>query len=207
MGSMVSNLLSAFTKKSPKKVLMLGLDNAGKTTILYLLHFKAIEGSDTTTVPTVGFNIETIKIGNVGIIVWDIGGQHKIRSLWEFYTDGLSGMVYVIDIQDSERWETAVQELTRMLSNSGRPTRYPVLIIANKIDKIPEAEIEEVKQNLYNKINPTVLFAGRPWMIITCSATTAKDVNMITEGFVWLANNLVESQAPMGKIEEGSRGI
>ncbi|KAH9386891.1 ADP-ribosylation factor 1/2 [Nematocida major] len=193
MGSVVSNILSAFTKKTPKKVLMLGLDNAGKTTILYLLHLKVVEGSDPTTVPTVGFNVETIKIGSVGITVWDIGGQHKIRSLWEFYTDGLSGMVYVIDIQDSDRWGSAVSELERMLSNGGKPSRYPVLVIANKIDKIPDSEVDEVNKNLYDKLNPKVLFAGRPWMIITCSAIT-KDINIITDGFLWLADNLLENQ-------------
>lgn len=193
MGSMVSNLLSAFTKKTPKKVLMLGLDNAGKTTILYLLHLKVTEGYDPTTVPTIGFNVETIKIGSVGITVWDIGGQHKIRSVWDFYTDGLSGMVYVIDIQDSNRWGCAVSELERMLSNGGRSSKYPVLVIANKIDKIPDSEVDEVNKNLYDKLNPKVLFAGRPWMIITCSAIT-KDINTITDGFLWLADNLLESQ-------------
>lgn len=203
MGSMVSNLLSAFTKKTPKKVLMLGLDNAGKTTILYLLHLRVVEGSSPSTVPTVGFNVETIKIGNVGITVWDIGGQHKIRSLWEFYIEGLSGMVYVIDIQDSERWGSAVSELERMLSNGGRPSRYPVLVIANKIDKIPESDIEEVNKKLYEKLDPKTLFAGRPWMIITCSAID-KDIDTITNGFLWLADNLLENQE---RVVERGRGL
>ncbi|EIJ88196.1 hypothetical protein NEPAR06_0389 [Nematocida parisii] len=198
MGSVVSNFLSAFVKKTPKKVLMLGLDNAGKTTILYLLHLKMVEGADPTTVPTVGFNVETIKIGSVNITVWDIGGQHKIRLLWEFYTDGLSGMVYVIDIQDSARWDSAVSELERMLSNGGKPSKYPVLVIANKIDKIPESEIDEVNKNLYDKLNPKILFAGRPWRIVTCCAQISH-INTITEGFIWLADNLLEGQETSSK--------
>lgn len=63
---------------------MLGLDAAGKTTILYKLKL----GQDVTTIPTVGFNVETVTYKNVKFNVWDVGGQDKIRPLWRHYFSG-----------------------------------------------------------------------------------------------------------------------
>ena len=66
------------------RLLMLGLDAAGKTTILYKLKL----GQDVTTIPTVGFNVETVTYKNVKFNVWDVGGQDKIRPLWRHYFSG-----------------------------------------------------------------------------------------------------------------------
>ena len=66
------------------RLLMLGLDAAGKTTILYKLKL----GQDVTTIPTVGFNVETVTYKNVKFNVWDVGGQDKIRPLWRHYYSG-----------------------------------------------------------------------------------------------------------------------
>jgi len=66
------------------RLLMLGLDAAGKTTILYKLKLN----QDVTTIPTVGFNVETVTYKNVKFNVWDVGGQDKIRPLWRHYFSG-----------------------------------------------------------------------------------------------------------------------
>lgn len=66
------------------RILMLGLDNAGKTTIL----FKLKMGEYVTTIPTVGFNVETVTYKNVKFNVWDVGGQDKLRPLWRHYYTG-----------------------------------------------------------------------------------------------------------------------
>lgn len=174
---------------------MVGLDNAGKTTILYTFQAKGLISSsfNETTIPTVGFNVENIKVGNVTITVWDIGGQRKIRTLWNFYADHLSGLIYVIDIEDRNRWPNAVEELTRILekdtTQSGR--KYPVLILANKIDKIPESKITEVQESLMKVINPKELFADRLWRVFRCTAKSGR-LEDISEGFTWLASNLIE---------------
>lgn len=195
MGSVISNLLTAFTKKTPKKVLMIGLDNAGKTTILYSFQAKGLTNTIAqTTIPTVGFNIETIKVGNVTITVWDIGGQKKIRTLWGFYADDLSGLVYVIDIVDKGRWENAADELKKILDKDmdSSGSRYPVLILANKIDMVPDSEMEEVQEALMKILDPQRLFAGRPWRISRCSAKRG-NLEDISEAFTWLAKHLTES--------------
>jgi small GTP-binding protein len=74
---------------------MLGLDAAGKTTILYKLKLN----QSVTTIPTVGFNVETVTYKNVKFNVWDVGGQDKIRPLWRHYYTGTQGLVFVIDSQ------------------------------------------------------------------------------------------------------------
>jgi len=193
MGSVLSNLLTIFKRSPPMKVLMVGLDNAGKTTILYNFQEIGTKQDPQTTIPTVGFNVENIKIGNVTINVWDIGGQKKLRTLWPFYADGLAGLVYVIDIEDRDRWDIAVEELTKILEKdmSTSSKRYPVLILANKVDKIPDSKIAEVKSKLMGQINQDKLFLGRMWRMECCSAKS-KDPSSIMDGFTWLADNLIE---------------
>ncbi|KAI5192178.1 hypothetical protein NECID01_1833 [Nematocida sp. AWRm77] len=200
MGGAISNLLVLFNRPTPKKVLMVGLDNAGKTTVLYTFQSKCHASITETAIPTVGFNVENIKIGNVTITVWDIGGQKKIRTLWGFYADGLSGLVYVIDIEDKERWKHAVEELKKILdkgTDGACSRKYPVLILANKMDKIPESEINEMQESLIRNLSPNQLFSGRPWRMVLCSAKNGR-LEDITEGFSWLASHLTE-------YSEGSR--
>jgi len=193
MGNFVSNLLAVFNRTTSKKVLMVGLDNAGKTTILYKFKEKGLASETSTTIPTVGFNVENIKIGNVTITMWDIGGQKKIRTLWAFYAEGLAGLVYVIDIEDSTRWENAVDELKKILNkdieSSGK--RYPVLVLANKIDIIERITKEEAQRDLVKALEPNKLFAGRPWRIALCSAKMG-GLSDIAEPFMWLAKHLIE---------------
>uniref|UniRef100_A0A4W5KFL9 Uncharacterized protein n=1 Tax=Hucho hucho TaxID=62062 RepID=A0A4W5KFL9_9TELE len=81
MGVMVSQLFSRFFEKKQMRILMVGLDAAGKTTVLYKLKL----GEVVTTIPTIGFNVETVEYKNISFTVWDVGGQHVIRPLWKHY--------------------------------------------------------------------------------------------------------------------------
>ena len=89
------------------RVLLLGLDSAGKTTILYALK----TGQNIQTVPTIGFNIETINYKNLELNVWDVGGQDKLRDLWRHYYPGTNGVIFVVDSADNTRLNTAKEEL------------------------------------------------------------------------------------------------
>jgi hypothetical protein len=84
MGGQLSKMMSKIFGSKEMRLLMLGLDAAGKTTILYKLKL----GQDVTTIPTVGFNVETVTYKNVKFNVWDVGGQDKIRPLWRHYFSG-----------------------------------------------------------------------------------------------------------------------
>merc|ERR1712066_526996 len=103
-----------------QRILMVGLDAAGKTTILYKLKLSEV----VTTIPTIGFNVETVEYKNVLFTVWDVGGQDKIRPLWKHYYQNINGIIFVIDSSDRRRINknsrnkySAKEELHHMLSN------------------------------------------------------------------------------------------
>merc|ERR1712013_60388 len=97
-------------KSSPDRelrILLLGLDNAGKTTIL-----KTLASEDISTItPTQGFNIKSVQTEGFKLNVWDIGGQRKIRPYWRNHFDNTDILIYVIDSADTKRFEETEQEL------------------------------------------------------------------------------------------------
>merc|ERR1712216_960569 len=98
--------------KRAMKMVMVGLDNAGKTTVLYKLKL----GEVVTTIPTIGFNVETVEYKNISFTVWDVGGQTKIRPLWRHYSQNTQGLIFVVDSNDRDRIGEARDELHRMLN-------------------------------------------------------------------------------------------
>ncbi|CAG0907695.1 unnamed protein product [Darwinula stevensoni] len=149
-------------------IVMLGLDSAGKTTALYRLKFDQYMN----TVPTIGFNCEKIK-GTTGkakgtsFIVWDVGGQEKLRPLWKSYTRCTDGIVFVLDSVDTERMEEARLELQRT-AKSPENIGVPILVLANKQD-LPGARdkneieklmgLQELQQHLYH-VQPACAIIG-----------------------------------------------
>jgi len=89
MGLQISKLMERLFGKQEMRILMVGLDAAGKTTILYKLKL----GEVVTTIPTIGFNVETVDYKNISFTVWDVGGQDKIRPLWRHYYQNTQGLV------------------------------------------------------------------------------------------------------------------
>merc|ERR1711886_20153 len=119
--------------KEERRILMVGLDAAGKTTILYKLKL----GEIVTTIPTIGFNVETVEYKNITFTVWDVGGQDKIRKLWRYYYQGTEGLIFVIDSSDRDRIEDAREELSKMLADEEMKDAS-LLVFANKQD-LPHA--------------------------------------------------------------------
>ena len=111
------------------RIVMLGLDAVGKTTILYKLKLGEIVSS----VPTIGFNVETVEYKNIKFTVWDVGGQDKIRLLWRHYYRNTQGLIFVVDSSDKERIDIAREELMRMLEEEELKDAV-VLVFANKQD-------------------------------------------------------------------------
>jgi small GTP-binding protein len=109
-----------------------GLDAAGKTTILYKLKL----GEIVTTIPTIGFNVETVEYKNISFTVWDVGGQDKIRPLWRHYYQNTQGLIFVVDSNDKDRVGEAHDELHRMLSEDELREAI-VLVFANKQVRAP----------------------------------------------------------------------
>ncbi|GFG30272.1 hypothetical protein Cfor_04430 [Coptotermes formosanus] len=172
----VAHMQSLFGKKE-MRILMVGLDAAGKTTILYKLKL----GEIVTTIPTIGFNVETVEYKNISFTVWDVGGQDKIRPLWRHYFQNTQGLIFVVDSNDRERIGEAREELMRMLAED--ELRDAVLLIfANKQDlpnAMNAAEITD-KLGLHSLRN-------RNWYI---QATCATSGDGLYEGLDWLSNQL-----------------
>lgn len=127
MGSMFSKVWQRLLGKKEMRILMVGLDAAGKTTILYKLKL----GEVVTTIPTIGFNVETVDYKNISFTVWDVGGQDKIRLLWRHYYQNTQGLIFVVDSNDRERIDDAREELHKMLSEEELKEAV-LLVFANK---------------------------------------------------------------------------
>eukprot|EP00887_Chlorella_sp_A99_P006105 scaffold22.g6105.t1 len=109
------------------RILVLGLDNAGKTTILYRLHV----GEVVQTIPTIGFNVETVTYKNIKFQVWDLGGQTSIRPYWRCYYPNTQAIIYVVDSCDADRLPTSREEFQAILEEEELKDA-PLLIYANK---------------------------------------------------------------------------
>lgn len=178
----LSELFHEFSNKDTR-ILMVGLDAAGKTTILYKLKLK----EHIHTVPTVGFNVETVSPSkNVTFTVWDVGGQDHLRPLWRHYFHGTEGLVFVVDSSDQERFPEARKELLQILQNDQMKV-IPVLVLANKQD-IPEAATaEEVAEKL-----KLIQLKTNPWRVQGTCATTGEG---IFEAIQMLSTMVKEFQA------------
>ncbi|TPX31136.1 hypothetical protein SmJEL517_g05445 [Synchytrium microbalum] len=110
---------------------MVGLDGAGKTTVLYKLKL----GEVVTTIPTVGFNVETVVYKSLSLTVWDVGGQERIRPLWAHYFQNSEALIFLVDSNDRDphRISEARDELQRLLSDEVLGD-IPVLLYVNKQD-------------------------------------------------------------------------
>uniref|UniRef100_A0A4W2I6H4 peptidylprolyl isomerase n=2 Tax=Bos TaxID=9903 RepID=A0A4W2I6H4_BOBOX len=191
MGNIFGNLLKSLIGKKEMRILMVGLDAAGKTTILYKLKL----GEIVTTIPTIGFNVETVEYKNISFTVWDVGGQDKIRPLWRHYFQNTQGLIFVVDSNDRERVNEAREELMRMLAED--ELRDAVLLVfANKQDlpnAMNAAEITD-KLGLHS-------LRHRNWYI---QATCATSGDGLYEGLDWLANQLKNKKGAVCQAEAGS---
>uniref|UniRef100_A0A2K5SFG3 ADP ribosylation factor like GTPase 2 n=1 Tax=Cebus imitator TaxID=2715852 RepID=A0A2K5SFG3_CEBIM len=98
-------------KEREVRLLMLGLDNAGKTTIL-----KKFNGEDIDAIsPTLGFNIKTLEHRGFKLNIWDVGGQKSLRSYWRNYFESTDGLIWVVDSADRQRMQDCQRELQSLL--------------------------------------------------------------------------------------------
>lgn len=168
------------------RLLMLGLDAAGKTTILYKLKLN----SDVTTIPTVGFNVETVNYKNVKFNVWDVGGQDKIRPLWRHYYSGTQGLIFVIDSSDRSRIDEAQKELEKIILDREMKDAK-LLVFANKQDIAGAMKIDEVEERLkLKKISRDPKDHNAVRIIYSVSPSCATTGAGLLEGLGWLSTNI-----------------
>ncbi|KAF4655628.1 Arf GTPase arf1 [Perkinsus olseni] len=177
MGMTLSSLFQNLFGKKEMRILMVGLDAAGKTTILYKLKL----GEVVTTIPTIGFNVETVEYKNISFTVWDVGGQDKIRPLWRHYYQNTQGVIFVVDSNDRDRIDDARQELSRMMEEEELKDAA-LLVFANKQDLPNAMSAAEVTDKL-----GLHQLRHRNWYIQSTCATTGDG---LYEGLDWLVKVL-----------------
>ena len=161
----------------PMRILILGLDAAGKTTILYKLKL----GEIVRAIPTIGFNVETITYKNITIVGWDVGGKDKIRPLWRHYFQDTTAILFVVDSNDRDRIGEARDELHRILDET-QLSEAILLVFANKQDlpnAMHTAEITD-KLGLHS-------LRQHNWYIQSTCATTGDG---LYDGMDWLSSVL-----------------
>lgn len=156
----------------PAKICMIGLDAAGKTTILYKLHL----GEVVSTYPTIGSNVEEVTYRNMRFQVWDLGGQEMLRQTWKTYFINTHALIMVVDSADAKRLDLARKELHAVL-DSDELRDSCVLIFANKQDlkeALAPAELSEALA-LHTIRTHDWHIQVRQRFRTSCSATVALD--------------------------------
>mmetsp|Transcript_50320 Transcript_50320/g.133621 ORF Transcript_50320/g.133621 Transcript_50320/m.133621 type:complete len:181 (-) Transcript_50320:202-744(-) len=160
-------------RRSDSRVLLLGLDGAGKTTILYRMKL----GEPVSTIPTIGFNVEVVRYKNLAFTVWDVGGQERIRQLWKEFYPGTRAVIFVVDSSDTDRLDEARGELVSLLSEE--QLRGAVLLVfANKQD-LPLARTAAELTDHFG-----LEAVHHQWCIQPCCGITSEG---LLEGLDWLS--------------------
>uniref|UniRef100_A0A7S2V1M1 ADP-ribosylation factor-like protein 2 n=1 Tax=Fibrocapsa japonica TaxID=94617 RepID=A0A7S2V1M1_9STRA len=177
------------------RILILGLDNAGKTTIV-----KRFNGEDISEIePTLGFDIRTLQHRGYVLNVWDVGGQQTIRSYWRNYFEQTDGLIWVVDSADRVRLEDCRRELHALLTQE-KLGGASLLVLANKQDIEGALSVEAIATALGLKADgdpssedasPTIFsdpsFATRHWSIAGCSAVSGQG---LLQGVDWIVDDI-----------------
>lgn len=175
------------TRPIEKKAILIGLEEAGKTKLLYRMKLDEV----ITTIPTIGFNVEhittTASDSTLQITCWDIGGQEKIRALWRHYYECTDLLIYVVDASDKTRIQIAKEELFSVLSAEAlRET--PLVVLANKQDSKGALAVFDVIELMeLNKVS------DRIWSCLPTSAITGEGLKELQE---WLSDFFIHGVLP-----------
>ena len=144
MGNMIE-AAGRLRSQDPHRVVMLGLDAAGKSTILSSMNL----GNNTTVKPTIGFNVEEVQVPGtrVSFVVWDLGGQESLRLIWRQYLQGIAGLVFVVDSADFSRIEEASSCLHALIRDP-QLAGVPVALVANKQDLADALSVKDLEDLL-----------------------------------------------------------
>merc|ERR1712159_177496 len=183
-----SNFLSFLGIMSAKqcRMLLLGLDCAGKTTMLKMLQ----TGQLGSFPPTAHATVQECRIGGLTVQAWDVGGHRSARRVWKDYFVGSDAVVYLVDASDRDRFQESKEELQQLLACEELAS-VPILILGNKVDIATAASEEELRHCLgvhSSGKERTKLHEGeRPVEVFMCSIIKRFGYG---DGFKWLTRYL-----------------
>ncbi|XP_049672008.1 ADP-ribosylation factor-like protein 11 [Accipiter gentilis] len=193
----MGKLISKGQPKRDARVVMLGLDFAGKSTLLY----KLKSGQAVETCPTVGFNVESLQTPcRVSFTLWDVGGQGSLRASWPDYLEDTNTLIFVLDSTDTARLPEAMAALEEVLSHPSM-AGIPVLLLANK-QEIPGAL---APAELGEKLRRGRL-ARHPWVLRGCSAHTGQGLQEALAVLGELLRIWSGAPHPKSSPSQGQRG-
>jgi small GTP-binding protein len=177
------------TSNKEAKLVLLGLDNAGKTTILH--RFNDSSNSTTTsrtalrtiqTIPTVGFNVESVTVGRITFSVWDLGGQSCVRNIWKHYYEGVYAVIFVIDCSDCEQRLMEAKTVLQNVLCDDRLDNVPLLVYANKRD----VESSKTGEEIIQELELDKLLKNRLWTLQESVGLTGEG---LAEGLDWIVKS------------------
>ena len=176
------------------KILLVGLDAAGKTSILYAL----LLGEVVTPIPTIGFNFEEFTYKNISFHVWDLGGRDKNRTTWRDYYTNTQGIIFVVDSNDRDYIDIAREELHKMIKDEELKDAI-LLVYANKQDLPRAMTTPEITEKLQLHT-----IRDRRWFI---QATSATRKNGLYEGLDWLSQNVPANKSDSLSYEKADAQV
>lgn len=168
-------------KDNEVRVLTLGLDNSGKTTII-----KKMLNEDTTSIsPTMGFQIKTLRYDDYTLNIWDIGGQTTLRAFWGNYFEKTDVVMWVIDGLSLERLQESYDELREKVILQDRLVGIYLMVVINKIDLVPQDERLELKEKVIELLQLSQQIPQRDkWDVELVSGKTGEGVNHVLDWII-----------------------
>jgi signal recognition particle receptor subunit beta len=185
MGALLSSCAPGSTDVRAPVVLLVGLDGAGTTTMLY----RVACGQRMETLPTLGCNKEVVTVSDMRMWLYDVGGSERVRALWRKYSKEANGVAFVVDVSDERRLAVAADELRRLFFGDQRGGSLivpdiPLLVFCNKMDLEGGLHVDQVEAGLELQELPV-----RRYKVLPAVATEGRNLN---EGFQWMAAQLRE---------------
>ena len=163
--------------------MILGLDNAGKTTVVRQLLGAPIDEIE----PTLGFTIQTLHHqAGYDLHLWDVGGQKSLRAYWRNYFEATDGLVWVVDATDARRLDDARIALQSLLQQE-RLAGATLLVFCNKQDAVGALTVQQVAERLQLNKDQNELLQKRHWQVLACSAVTGQG---LADGIDWMVQDI-----------------